>query len=236
MVSKRKLREIASRYQRAAKKSRSIMRVPRSAFSNMAGPTRMKMNTTLRYVETFSLDPPGAGFATYVFSANGLYDPNISGVGHQPRGFDQWMGLYRSYDVKACKITVVPANTSTATSQENVICAVFPSSVSSPTITYAYDALEPRGCKWMTWTPGATITTSKPNPKLTNYVNVGSWFNRQGTDDDMYRGNSTNNPTVQLYWIVALFLDGGTNIAQVNFTVELEYYVLFDIPADTIAS
>jgi len=33
------------------------------------------------------------------FSANNLRDPNVSGVGHQPRGFDEYMNLYASYTV-----------------------------------------------------------------------------------------------------------------------------------------
>lgn len=43
-----------------------------------------------RYVEGFiDLNPGALGSnAPYTFSANGLYDPNITGSGHQPIGFD----------------------------------------------------------------------------------------------------------------------------------------------------
>ena len=37
---------------------------------------------------------------------NSLFDPNLSGLGHQPRGFDQLMAVYEKYTVVAAKITV----------------------------------------------------------------------------------------------------------------------------------
>lgn len=43
---------------------------------------------------------------TDFYSANGLYDPDITGAGHQPIGFDQLMLLYTTYAVIRSKITV----------------------------------------------------------------------------------------------------------------------------------
>lgn len=39
-------------------------------------------------------------------SANGMYDPNITGTGHQPFMYDQLAALYNHYVVKSSKITV----------------------------------------------------------------------------------------------------------------------------------
>lgn len=51
----------------------------------------------LRYVETITLTP---GTSTpYVFACNGLFDPNITGTGHQPYGFSQWRIIYNHYKV-----------------------------------------------------------------------------------------------------------------------------------------
>lgn len=43
----------------------------------------------------------------YDFKANGLYDPNTTGFGHQPYGFDQWSALYRTYHVISSSVSVV---------------------------------------------------------------------------------------------------------------------------------
>lgn len=42
--------------------------------------------------------------AAYVFRANSLFDPDFTGVGHQPRGFDQLMALYERYVVTGVKV------------------------------------------------------------------------------------------------------------------------------------
>lgn len=43
---------------------------------------------------------------THVFSANGIYDPNITGTGHQPRGYDQLSLMYDHYVVIGSKISI----------------------------------------------------------------------------------------------------------------------------------
>lgn len=53
----------------------------------------------LRYVEQITLQSVLGNIATYVFSANDVYDPNHTGTGHQPMGFDQWAILFNHYTV-----------------------------------------------------------------------------------------------------------------------------------------
>jgi hypothetical protein len=43
---------------------------------------------------------------TLQFSGNGIFDPTLCGIGHQPRGFDQWAALYQRYTVIASSIKV----------------------------------------------------------------------------------------------------------------------------------
>jgi len=43
----------------------------------------------------------------YVFSANGLFDPNFTGAGHQPLTFDQLMVMYNHYTVHSATISVL---------------------------------------------------------------------------------------------------------------------------------
>jgi len=61
----------------------------------------------LRYACEVTITPPGSsGISYHQFGANCLYDPDITGVGHQPMGFDQWMALYGVYVVNKAKIDV----------------------------------------------------------------------------------------------------------------------------------
>ena len=101
----------------AKRRKTSKYAVPRTAtVSTAAALTRShkilntKQNVTLRYGERVSFSGIAGSSASYVFSANGLYDPNITGTGHQPRGFDQLMSLYDHYLVKTATIEVWAQN------------------------------------------------------------------------------------------------------------------------------
>lgn len=75
------------------------------------GPLPVKQTAKLIYQDRFTLNPGVGGLAAnYVFSANGLFDPNITGVGHQPRGWDQLVALYDHAIVTSAKITIWAAN------------------------------------------------------------------------------------------------------------------------------
>ncbi len=53
----------------------------------------------LRYVEHSTIQPGTGTIGTYVFRANGCFDPDFTGTGHQPNGYDQWSAFYNHYVV-----------------------------------------------------------------------------------------------------------------------------------------
>lgn len=60
----------------------------------MIAPVPRMKKVTLKYTEEVTLNPASGTTAMYRFRANDLFDPNYESTGHQPRGFDQWMGFY----------------------------------------------------------------------------------------------------------------------------------------------
>jgi hypothetical protein len=61
---------------------------------------------TVRYSE-YAAYPGIAGVInTNTFWANGLFDPNLTGTGHQPYAFDQYMALYLYATVLSSRCTV----------------------------------------------------------------------------------------------------------------------------------
>lgn len=83
-----------------------------------------KLVTKLRYVDVIGLAATTTGVGSNVYRMNSCFDPDLTGVGHQPMYFDQFCGPigtapYSRYRVTASKITVrfmqqsPPANSGT---------------------------------------------------------------------------------------------------------------------------
>ncbi len=102
-----------SRRPRRRRRARK-MRVQRPILSGF--PSRKLVK--LKYVDSnVTLDPTNigiAGAAQYVYRMGSLFDPDYTGVGHQPMCYDQWSAIYRRYTVLGAKITAqfVPNDTS----------------------------------------------------------------------------------------------------------------------------
>lgn len=95
-----------------SKKTRSTRtRVPRPLLRNKDFVSFGKgfpkqLQFTHRYYQNGSINSVAGAIASYNFRCNGMYDPDQSGVGHQPYYFDQLSALYDHYVVTASKITV----------------------------------------------------------------------------------------------------------------------------------
>ena len=73
--------------------------------------TRILKNKTvasLKYVDVITIDagvtPPGS----HLFRANSLFDPDLTGTGHQSLMFDEYALLYNQYRVLSSKIKITP--------------------------------------------------------------------------------------------------------------------------------
>lgn len=69
----------------------------------MGAPVPTKFGTIFRYRDYVRLNPTG-GTAVHVFRNNSCYDVDITGTGHQPRGFDELMAMYDHGVVIGCRI------------------------------------------------------------------------------------------------------------------------------------
>lgn len=73
-----------------------------------------KIRIPLRYTSRVPIDSDVD--SDNVFAMNGVYDPDITGTGHQPRLFDQLVGLYQRYRVirSAISFSFAPVATTNA--------------------------------------------------------------------------------------------------------------------------
>lgn len=183
-----------------------------------------KVSTTVKYVHYGQLNPGAVGTpATYVFSANGLYDPDITGVGHQPRGFDQLIALYDHYHVTSaqCILTVLQS-----ADQAGSIVGIQLKDDPTPSVDMI-QAMENRfvSYKGLTRGNGATVVKQGFNSK--------SFFDLN--DRQLYGSNSAN-PSDQAFFVVFAQPTYAVDIGAVEFMVEIRYTVTFSEPNDVASS
>lgn len=180
--------------------------------------------STLKYCEYVTISLSAGGFNYYVMSANGLYDPNISGTGHQPMYFDQMMALYNHYHVRASRCSVdsgASNDLQTATMQQLVV---------EDDATLA--TTSSMGISAMTEMPGKQGAVKVMNTADTNLPTLkANWRAKDVFSGDLMannalRGNSGANPSEQSYYIYGIYDANGNSITYVTaFTIE--YDVVF---------
>ncbi|WP_218254000.1 hypothetical protein, partial [Candidatus Magnetobacterium casense] len=81
-------------------------------------PIAQRYITKMKYSDVIS---GGALFGDVHMNLNSLFDPNRSGIGHQPYGFDQLATLYNRYRVISCGYRITCA---TPTAGNTVLTAM----------------------------------------------------------------------------------------------------------------
>lgn len=173
-------------------------------------PLPLRLQNTLRYVEEVQVGIDGGGFGHYIWSCNGMYDPNITGVGHQPLYFDQMTPLYNHYKVMSSKIRVSAVRTAAA---GDVNLALFIDDDAAINATNVWTCSERPGA--VTW-HGYPSSGLIPSRTLT--WDAKKYFGGDITDNINFQGDASNNPAEQSYFVVAIEAQ-----STVNLFVEIEY-------------
>ncbi len=178
----------------------------------------------LRYCQVFALDPGAGAITSNVFSANGMFDVDVTGAGHQPLGFDQWMSIYDHYTVVGSKIKVRYLKTTAGALIPGIFGVMLDDNV---TLTAT--------------TPVQIIEGNQPNSRyrLTTGIEGGNFGQPQvslsfsakkffGTKSIIskaeYKGSSSANPTEGAsYQVYYGSVDGSNNPGAATFLVTIEY-------------
>jgi len=164
-----------------------------------------------------------------VYRANSLYDPDQSGVGHQPRGFDQWMLLYNKFVVTRAKITVLFSQRQNVTNERH-ICGVQVSS--SPNASNELrDYCESRMVSYK------GLQSQEPQ-YVTQVWDLKEWKRSNVMSDDDTHGNSSSNPLEEWYFNVFLanMENSGAAQSSVQLFVTIDYEATFFDPVDPAIS
>lgn len=220
---KRKSKNNSKAVAASASSSNVVQNVPRVLFP-------VKTTRRLVYHENVAITSTSGVPATYVFSCNGLYDPNITGTGHQPAGFDQIMLYYNHYYVLKSTVKCTCRVTTTA------IYPTFMISVNADTTAITdLNTLQEDGSSVRTRMGGAGLDSCMQT--LTTTCNVAKFGGAKYLEDStQYQGSVAANPAEQSYFHLTLFDGDALNTVTCYFDVTIVYEAVFIEPRDVPAS
>lgn len=191
--------------------------VPTTLVNRALTPIPARFITKMKYSEFVNTD----SFGQYIYNLNSIFDPNRTGVGHQPYGFDTLATLYNRYRVISCGYRLqVAGDAPTA----YILSAIPGNEVIAPT-TISEVRENPRA-KYIQQNVGAAAVTLRSKCYIPSLVGR---TKAQYMADDRYQALVTASPSE-----LALLNLMTANTADVGVTTKvqvlLEYTVeFFDI-------
>lgn len=193
----------------------------------------------LRYVETNSYNAGVGSFSENIFRANGIFDPNYTGGGHQPSNRDSWAARYDRYTVLSSKITVtwVPTTSTPLAIPSTVVVCL---SEAGTNVTTAHGAggidnvlEQPR----LNRSIGYVGDPSRPM-SLTRKFSAKRFFGTKNIlGDTPYSADVDANPAEQAFWEVAsISPDDTVDPSAMTLRTTIEYIVMFTEPRVADAS
>lgn len=180
-----------------------------------------------RYLENLQLSTALGTPVAYTFQINGMYDPNISGSGHQPLGYDQMSAIFQAYTVVGARVSFTCWNRD---SDEFLGFGIYFSEHGNPLATLGIQGLLEQGAsKWVILPPAAQ---SQGPRTLTAKISTKKFFKVNNImDDEESRGTTTSNPSRPLFMHVFVWQpDGGSTSAGGSFYMTLDQVAVWNRP------
>lgn len=225
--SKMKPKIDGAKIYKSYRKSKSAWQLSKGPFNRIVSsdPFEQRKFCKFTYRETFTLNVGTSGiFGSQVkMSLNSIYDPNSSGVGHQPYGHDTMALIYTSYKVFGCLVKLII----TDPSEDGLVLAarIVPPNVSADLTGGYHDA-----------TLETTMTTSKhinnTGKQITHikqYVPISqavgvTELQFKAAVGSPYSAYFGANPTDQAFLLFAAANARGASTGSVVVSAEMTYY------------
>lgn len=185
-----------------------------------AGPLSLiapAMYTKLRYRQKLTLTA-STTFQYNVFRLNSMYDPDYTGIGGQPMGFDQLAALYNKFTVYGCKVRI-------SCSQAGAVPTTV---VMAPQKGVTYGTLTPDELQERRLSVSKKVTAARP-AVLKRYYPMSGLFGVSKSDilgdEGDYASTITAGPTKNFYLLLGMQPDDSVTASNVYLDVELTYYV-----------
>lgn len=185
----------------------------------------------LRYCTSVTLsDAIGGVLDLHAFSANSIYDPDVTGVGHQPMGRDQWEIFYNHYRVLSSRITIQAGQGSPAAGAPIMTGCYLADDVTVPSTWTTIAEAGRDACKM-------NIPANQDILKLKQNYIQSKFYKGQGANQSNLGAAMGASPSEQAYYIIyAQAADELSTFVSRTYSVTIDYKVCFSEPKDLVAS
>lgn len=190
--------------------------------SRVRCPLPLKIKANLIYSEVLGINPGSGVVGSHVFRASDLYDPDFSGVGHQPRGFDELIALYDHFVVIGSQISVISQQSPTDT--QSILTGITlrdAGTTSGDPLTYlessytSYDV-----CR----------AQAGPVVKLNQRYNPSFLGRSKPLSDPNLKGSASGSPVENAFYHIWAYDTSDVDPGIVRFVVRIEYIAMFIEP------
>lgn len=173
----------------------------------------------LKYGDYMMISAGTGSMNSYFFNANSCYDPNLTGTGHQPLGFDQYMAFYEAYVVEGATMELLTSTSSTTPVRVSLTASKEYASV-------------PTGMEYVAEWPQTNIdVVTAQRPVHLNQTASTSEFYGVATSElpavDALVGSSAANPASLWYFRIYVQADDYSSTVTANCLVRLTQRVRF---------
>lgn len=236
--TKKLYKRIADRQKKAVQKVTIVGKASYNRRALTAGNSRPLLNSivsnpfgrskkgTYRYCDEITV-PIGVLPGVYTYRTNSMWDPDFTGVGHQPLFRDVLTGIFGRYLVTGVKYKITNLNLNTIGMKWGLFATQ--DTTHNPSTVPFVDTLEKRGAgKWLYNLPN----TSMQNNVITGYISNAKLLavsKSKLQNEREYSAAIGNNPILQGY--LSIYAEGlHYDVASPKFIVELEYDTIYYEP------
>lgn len=199
-----------------------VARVAFPMFSRCPFPPML--GNQLTYCEQTTITLAAGAFNKHLVSANGCYDPNITGTGNQPLYFDQLSAVYNHYTVTSSYIEFTVAGAST---QHNQLTMCIYIDDDTSTVTSSASAMQRPGAVFKI--VDSTIDSPPPLRLGWNCSKAFGTTTPWATPD--LKGSVSANPAEQQYFVFSM-----TDATVQSVTYALTFKVVYNVVWDELAT
>ncbi len=157
-----------------------------------------------------------AATGSLLVAGNSVFDPDKTGVGHQPLGFDQYVGFYNRYRVHKSAITIELIS---STLSCHIVATPTTTSSSPPDLATALES---------PYTMSMPISSSVFRNIKTRAISTRKiWGMESITQDDLYQALYTSDPVRLWLWKLQAETLDGASAGSLRVNIRVTYYVEF---------